>query len=101
MRSSQIVSLGTILALVACATSPDGPDTIVENDVVDTAEPREDRAEPEPEPGCPEGEELCGDECVDLTSDRLNCGGCAMECVPDGINMTVDCVESTCVSSCA
>lgn len=34
-------------------------------------------------PRCPAGQSLCGDACVDLTSDAMHCGACATAC-PSG-----------------
>lgn len=42
---------------------------------------------------CPEGTTLCGEECVSLDSDKLNCGSCGFVC-PTGSNA---CVSGTCV----
>ena len=49
-------------------------------------------------PGCcPDGQVVCGDACVDLSSDPVNCGDCGVVC-DDGDPCTVDtCVDGVCV----
>jgi hypothetical protein len=41
--------------------------------------------------GCADGEQVCGAECIDTTSDRANCGDCDHACPG-----TDGCVSSTC-----
>src|SRR4051812_15801623 len=45
--------------------------------------------------GCLPGKVLCGDECVSLASDALNCGACARTCPANQL-----CSGGTCTSSC-
>jgi hypothetical protein len=35
---------------------------------------------PPPPPSCPTGQTLCGQACVDLQGDRVNCGACGVAC---------------------
>ena len=43
--------------------------------------------------GCPCGEVVCGDACVDTTSDATSCGGCGHACA-----VGEACAASACVS---
>jgi hypothetical protein len=45
---------------------------------------------------CPEGQELCGDECVTLASNRDHCGACGQACEGGTV-----CEEGSCVASCS
>jgi len=48
---------------------------------------------------CPEGQTLCGEICVDTTSDNLNCGECGKICMqPD--HGKGECKNSQCVYEC-
>ena len=38
---------------------------------------------PCPGGGCPDGLQRCGDTCLDLENDLLNCGGCGHQCPPE------------------
>jgi hypothetical protein len=45
---------------------------------------------------CAEGLELCGEQCVDLSSDSDNCGECGVACRADEV-----CSQGECTSECA
>ncbi len=69
----------------------DDQDADVEPDAVDTDVEDEDE-------GCPDGLELCGDECVSTVDDPDHCGGC--EPCPALANAEVDCAEGACFYMC-
>lgn len=61
---------------------------------------RDDQACVEGSCACPEGWEVCGDRCVDLSSDVDHCGACDLRC-RDGENVDdATCEEGACVLSC-
>src|SRR5262249_20453442 len=50
-----------------------------------------DLASPDLWPCAPEGEILCGGQCVDTSRDRNNCGRCGNQCPPGGACMGSKC----------
>lgn len=50
---------------------------------------------PQPKPGCISGETLCGDKCVETTSDKSHCGECDNACAGNNV-----CSSSKCVAEC-
>ncbi|MGM0555183.1 MAG: putative metal-binding motif-containing protein, partial [Myxococcota bacterium] len=51
-------------------------------------------------PTCTDGEELCGDECVDTDTSAEHCGGCDLECIAYGSNSVAECGNGTCSRYC-
>jgi hypothetical protein len=49
---------------------------------------------------CPEGQALCGDLCVDLSSDPRNCGRCGIACRPDQVCSGGSCACSVLMIEC-
>lgn len=47
-----------------------------------------------PSHGCLAGDECCGDQCVDVSNDPLNCGGCGQVC--DFANASAFCMQGDC-----
>lgn len=45
---------------------------------------------------CPEGDTLCDDECLDLSTESLHCGECGRECIGE-----TECIDSECARLCA
>lgn len=103
MKKYLLVLLGGALFL-ACTTkfktseedtTTDGLDTATDGtdtgpDAQDVTPDGEDTQTEEDSP-CPSGEILCGDLCIDPTTDRNNCGECGKTCTS-----MEDCVEGTC-----
>ena len=53
-----------------------------------------------PECACPEGLTLCGDDCVNITTDPVHCGSCGISCAGE-LNNNIDvCVYGSCERSC-
>jgi len=44
------------------------------------------------ESGCPPGQKMCGNECVDLSKDRYNCGACGNTCLTGEFCFGGDCM---------
>ena len=51
-------------------------------------------------PNCDSGLTYCSGNCVDLSSDYLNCGGCGSACPSAGPDVaTIECIGGTCVQT--
>lgn len=46
-------------------------------------------------PACPPGEQLCGDACTDVSSDRHNCGAQCLNCTPM-LGPDAVCIDGVC-----
>jgi hypothetical protein len=51
-------------------------------------------------PACPPGQTLCGNTCVDETSDVHNCGACGNDCTTKQNVVSATCVGAACVPTC-
>ncbi|WP_236604286.1 MXAN_6577-like cysteine-rich protein [Sandaracinus amylolyticus] len=69
--------IGVALALALAGCGDDADPTPDAGDVeIDAQTPRTDSGPPE----CTDGTTLCGDECVDTSGSRANCGSCGNAC---------------------
>jgi phospholipase C len=83
------------LAAAACgspdSSRPEQPSTGTDVPTTGAQPPEPTTSEPEP---CPAGTVLCGEACVDVSSDDANCGACGATC--EGAQ---HCAASACASS--
>ncbi|MFH1434525.1 MAG: hypothetical protein ABIJ56_02295 [Pseudomonadota bacterium] len=86
------------LALGACSEAGSIGDVGFDFELPDTIDGLELDAVTDPpvDNGCPEGETLCGGECVDTMSDPDNCGVCGLPCAEGQV-----CSGGLCSSECA
>ena len=77
------------------------PDDAGDAGARDGGVPSEDAgAEPDAGPVCSGDAELCGDTCIDVTSDTRHCGACDNAC-PAPANATATCAAGACGFSCS
>jgi hypothetical protein len=51
--------------------------------------------------GCPQGQTLCGDSCVDLNADPAHCGSCGKACASGSFCTNKMCLRSPCDGLCS
>jgi hypothetical protein len=75
-----------VMAVAACSLANKAGDPLPESSFSEV---------PGAKPTCPTGSEVCNQACVDLKSNRLNCGACGTACAADK-----DCIMGKCQISC-
>jgi hypothetical protein len=75
-----------VMAVAACSLANKAGDPLPESSFAIV---------PGAEPSCPEGTDVCGKACVNLKSNRQNCGACGTACAAEK-----DCVLGKCQVSC-
>jgi hypothetical protein len=63
-----------------------GADAAADAPPAEASDDASDDAPPSPpmQPSCPTGHVVCGNACVDLQTDPINCGACGRACTPGG-----------------
>jgi len=87
--------VGVVTACAAGGTTDLNPTPIVDSGVDTSVSPDSSDASTETGPTCKASEKLCSGKCVDVVTDKANCGACGTAC-----KATDFCVDGKCRGSC-